>query len=77
MTESDGTESDGAEKDAAPPPREIDPRLLESLVCPVTHGPLEFDRARNELVSRKARLAYPIRDAVPILLVHEAREIGD
>ena len=55
----------------------LDPRLLEVLVCPVTHGPLEYDRARGELVSRSARLAYPIRDGVPIMLPEEARELGD
>lgn len=56
---------------------EIDPRLLEVLVCPVTHGPLEYDRARGELVSRRARLAYPIRDGVPIMLPEEARDLGE
>jgi uncharacterized protein YbaR (Trm112 family) len=56
---------------------EVDPRLLEILVCPVTHGPLEFDRAKGELISRSARLAYPIRDGVPIMLPEEARELGD
>ena len=56
---------------------EVDPRLLEILVCPVTHGPLEFDRAKAELISRSARLAYPIRDGVPIMLPEEARELGD
>ena len=56
----------------------VDPRLLEILVCPVTRGPLEYDRARSELVSRGARLAYPIRDGVPIMLPDEARELdGD
>jgi uncharacterized protein YbaR (Trm112 family) len=56
---------------------EVDPRLLEVLVCPVTHGPLEYDRAKGELISRSARLAYPIRDGVPIMLPEEARELGD
>jgi uncharacterized protein YbaR (Trm112 family) len=56
---------------------EVDPRLLEILVCPVTHGPLEYDRAKAELVSRGARLAYPIRDGVPIMLPEEARELTD
>jgi uncharacterized protein YbaR (Trm112 family) len=56
---------------------EVDPRLLEILVCPVTHGPLEYDRAKGELVSRSAKLAYPIRDGVPIMLPEEAREIGE
>ena len=56
---------------------EIDPRLLEILVCPVTHGPLELDRAKGELISRSARLAYPIRDGVPIMLPEEARDLTD
>ena len=56
---------------------DVDPRLLEILVCPVTHGPLEFDRAKGELISRSARLAYPIRDGVPIMLPEDARELGD
>ncbi|MEQ8604901.1 MAG: Trm112 family protein [Marivibrio sp.] len=54
---------------------DIDPKLLEFLVCPVTHGPLDYDRERNELVSRQAGLAYPIRDGIPIMLPDEAREI--
>jgi uncharacterized protein YbaR (Trm112 family) len=56
---------------------DVDPRLLEILVCPVTHGALEYDRAKGELISRAARLAYPIRDGVPIMLPEEARELGD
>ena len=56
---------------------EVDPRLLEVLVCPVTHGPLEYDRRRGELISRSARLAYPIRDGVPVMLPEEARELGE
>jgi uncharacterized protein YbaR (Trm112 family) len=60
----------------APSP-EVDPRLLEILVCPVTRGPLEYDRTKAELVSRSARLAYPIRDGVPIMLPEEARELSD
>ncbi|MGZ6016663.1 MAG: Trm112 family protein, partial [Phenylobacterium sp.] len=59
------------------PEVEVDPRLLEILVCPVTHGPLEYDRAKGELISRSARLAYPIRDGVPIMLPEDARELGD
>jgi uncharacterized protein len=63
----------------APPPLtvEVDPRLLEVLVCPVTRGVLKYDRAKAELVSRSARLAYPIRDGVPIMLPEEARELGE
>jgi uncharacterized protein YbaR (Trm112 family) len=53
----------------------IDPRLLEILVCPVTRGPLSYDRERQELVSIKAGLAYPIRDGIPIMLADEARSI--
>lgn len=55
----------------------VDPKLLELLVCPVTKGPLSYDRARNELVSEKAGLAFPIRDGIPIMLVDEARQIDD
>lgn len=55
----------------------VDPRLLELLVCPLTKGRLVYDAEANELVSEKARLAYPIRDGVPIMLVSEAREIKD
>ncbi len=68
----------GEETPAARDGREIDPRLLEILVCPKTHTALEYDRARQELVSRAAKLAYPIRDGVPIMLVEEARSLeGD
>ncbi|MBB5695246.1 hypothetical protein FHS87_003301 [Roseomonas pecuniae] len=55
----------------------VDPRLLEILVCPVTKGPLRYDRAAGELVSESAGLAYPIRDGIPIMLPDEARRIGD
>ena len=53
----------------------IDPRLLELLVCPLTRATLEYDAERQELVSRAARLAYPIRDGIPIMLPSEAREL--
>jgi uncharacterized protein len=53
----------------------VDPKLLEILVCPMTKGPLEFDSARQELISRSAKLAYPIRDGIPIMLPEEARKI--
>lgn len=56
---------------------EVDPRLLEVLVCPLTHGKLDYDRARGELVSKSARLAYPIRDGVPIMLPEEARSLDE
>jgi len=52
-----------------------DPKLLEILVCPITKGPLEFDAAKQELISRSAKLAYPIRDGIPIMLPEEARKI--
>ncbi len=55
----------------------IDPKLLEILVCPVTRGPLEYDAAAGELISRKAGLAYPIRSGIPIMLEDEARVIED
>ncbi len=57
------------------PAAEVDARLLEVLVCPVTHGPLDYDRAAGELISRSAKLAYPVRDGVPIMLPEEAREL--
>jgi uncharacterized protein len=56
---------------------EVDPRLLEILVCPVTHGPLIYDRQRRELISKNARLAYPIREGVPIMLPEEGRALED
>ena len=55
----------------------IDPKLLELLVCPLTKETLEYDAARQELISRRARLAYPIRDGIPIMLPEEARPLTD
>lgn len=55
----------------------MDSKLLELLVCPVTKGPLDYHRERNELVSRSARLAYPIRDGIPVMLENEARPLTD
>ncbi|NQV98322.1 MAG: Trm112 family protein [Rhodospirillales bacterium] len=55
----------------------VDPKLLEILVCPITKGPLDYDRAAQELISRAAGLAFPIRDGIPIMLVDEARELDD
>ncbi|HLP67219.1 MAG TPA: Trm112 family protein [Rhizobium sp.] len=55
----------------------VDPKLLELLVCPLTQGRLTYDRQKNELVSEKAKLAYPIRDGVAIMLVSEARSLED
>ena len=60
-----------------PAPADLDSRLLEVLVCPVTRGPLVYDRERAELISRGARLAYPIREGVPIMLPEEARPLED
>ncbi|MFN2349562.1 MAG: Trm112 family protein [Thioalkalivibrio sp.] len=55
----------------------MDKRLLDILVCPVTKGPLIYDKAREELISRSARLAYPIRDGIPVMLEDEARVLND
>ncbi len=55
----------------------MDTRLLELIVCPVTKGPLEYDRDKQELISRSARLAYPVRDGIPVLLEEEARTLTD
>ncbi|MBC7800042.1 MAG: Trm112 family protein [Gemmatimonadaceae bacterium] len=55
----------------------VDPRLLAILVCPVTKGPLEYDRAAQELISRQAGLAFPVRDGIPIMLPDEARLLDD
>jgi uncharacterized protein YbaR (Trm112 family) len=55
----------------------VDPRLLEILVCPLTKTSLVYDEARQELISRAARLAYPIRDGIPIMLRDEARQLDD
>lgn len=55
----------------------MDHRLLEILVCPVTKGPLEYDRVRQELISRSAGLAYPVRDGIPVMLESEARRLDE
>ena len=55
----------------------VDPKLLEILVCPVTKSDLEYDSDKNELISKQAGLAYPIRDGIPIMLEEEARKISD
>jgi len=55
----------------------VDPRLLEVLVCPVTRTPLIYDRARGELISKAARLAYPVRDGVPVMLPEDARPLAE
>jgi uncharacterized protein len=56
---------------------DVDPKLLEILVCPLTKGPLRYDRAAQELISDEAGLAYPIRDGIPIMLVDEARPLSE
>jgi uncharacterized protein YbaR (Trm112 family) len=56
---------------------DVDPKLLEILVCPVTKGPLTYDRARQELISKKAGLAYPIKDGIPVMLPDEARPLSE
>jgi uncharacterized protein YbaR (Trm112 family) len=61
----------------APEPSRIDPRLLEILVCPRTKTTLEYDAQNQELISRAAKLAYPIRDGIPIMLPEEARQLED
>jgi hypothetical protein len=58
-------------------PTDLDPRLLEILVCPQTKGPLVYRKDAGELLSKKARLAYPVRDGIPIMLVEEARALSD
>jgi uncharacterized protein YbaR (Trm112 family) len=58
-------------------PQAVDPRLLEILVCPLTKGPLRYDRLRGELISDRAGLAYPIRDGIPIMLPEEARALSE
>jgi hypothetical protein len=60
-----------------PDPVAVDPKLLELLVCPLTKGPLRYDRAAQELISEQAGLAYPIRDGIPIMLVDEARPLDE
>lgn len=57
--------------------RKVDPKLLEILVCPLTKGALEYDADKQELISRQAGLAYPIRDGIPIMLVDEARHLDE
>ncbi len=55
----------------------MDPKLLDILVCPITKGPLTYDREKQELVSRSARLAYPVRDGIPVMLEEEARKLTE
>ena len=69
------SEQDTPAGNTAPDQNEIDPKLLELLVCPVTHATLEYDRKAGELISRAAGLAYPIRNGIPIMLADEARKL--
>lgn len=73
MTDTDSQES-LQDEDLSP---QLDPRLLQILVCPLGKGPLEYDREKRELISRRAGLAYPIRDGVPIMLIDEARHLDE
>lgn len=68
---------DAAETQSSRHPASVDPKLLEILVCPLTRGPLRYDRDAQELISDRARLAYPIRDGIPIMLVEEARSLDN
>ena len=63
--------------DVAGAEQDVDPKLLEILVCPLTKGPLRYDRERQELISDQARLAYPVREGIPIMLVEEARGLDE
>jgi hypothetical protein len=72
--DADKTKSDAGKFSGVEPTR-VDPRLLEILVCPLTKSTLEYDAERQELISRSAKLAYPIRDGIPIMLPEEARRI--
>ncbi len=76
MTLEDGDPSDPLEDGMEGTP-EIDPRLLEILVCPLTKAPLRYDREAQELISEEAGLAYPIRDGIPIMLIDEARQLRE
>lgn len=70
-------EPGSAQPTASAPKRELDPRLLELLVCPLTKTTLEYRREANELVSRQARLAYPIVDGIPLMTEDAARQLSD
>jgi len=76
MTDND-LDDTAPSSDERTPPRTVDPKLLEILVCPLTKGPLRYDRGAGELISDRAGLAYPIRDGIPIMLVDEARRLDE
>jgi uncharacterized protein len=69
------TDSARKSENGAPQPTRVDPKLLDILVCPLTKATLEYDAERQELISRPAKLAYPIRDGIPIMLPEEARKL--
>jgi uncharacterized protein YbaR (Trm112 family) len=75
--ESGAETPDSSATTGASGPRMVDRKLLEILVCPLTKGPLRYDTERQELISDKAGLAYPVRDGIPIMLVDEARRLDD
>jgi uncharacterized protein YbaR (Trm112 family) len=77
MTETDDQNTDEAAPESGSRGSTVDPKLLEILVCPVSHGPLRYDRDAQELISESAGLAYPIRDGIPIMLADEARRIDE
>ncbi len=77
MSEHDDAPDDAADERSTDDGASVDPKLLEILVCPLTKGPLRYDRERQELISEQAGLAYPIRDGIPIMLVDEARRLDD
>jgi len=71
------TDSEDKDRERTEPAARVDPKLLEILVCPLTKQRLEYDREKQELISRSAKLAFPIRDGIPVLLVDEARQLED
>ena len=77
MTSAENTPENNSTSSTPDTPHKIDPKLLEILVCPLTKATLEYDAARQELMSRQAKLAYPIRDGIPIMLPEEARQLTD
>lgn len=76
MTDETGHQRDD-DRQRGPAPRAVDPKLLEMLACPLTKSPLRWDAEAGELVSRAAKLAYPVRDGVPIMLPSEARQLDE
>ncbi len=76
-TETPSTETEGTTADQPTVSQKVDPKLLEILVCPLTKASLSYDDTKQELISREARLAYPIREGIPIMLPDEARTLED